>query len=77
MPLTDVLRFPDRCTEINPRTGMECGQPAVAVRAPLIGKPYPVCVHHTHGDLVPLSEVIHFAQTHRDNLTHRPPAATR
>lgn len=59
--LSSIRKFPDSCTEGVTRRGefQPCEKPAVAVRIdPEEGNGYPVCVHHTRADMVPLAQLL-------------------
>lgn len=59
--LSMVRRLPKTCDEDVTRKGesQPCERPAVAVRLdPREGTPYPVCAHHTRGEMVPLETLL-------------------
>lgn len=57
--LTFVRRFPGHCHQEVTRGGelQACDKPAVAVKA-YLDSTFPVCKHHTNGDLVPLADLL-------------------
>lgn len=58
--LINVRRFPETCDREVERGGyvVPCEKPAVAVRLDDEGHAYPVCKHHTAGDMVPLADLL-------------------